>query len=95
MTTATRSKSRAKPKSSKPTPEEKLVKEHNVIIRNFPKDVFDLMMKLSKEVVKETALEGKINKETYDSWSVFKENARLRSPFAEHGYVKAIKLIQK
>ena len=66
--------------------QQKLIKEHNVIIRNFPKDVFDLMMKISKEVVSETALEGKLNKDIYNSWGKFKENARLRSPFNEHGY---------
>ena len=66
--------------------QEKLVKEHSVIIRNFPKDVFNLMMSLSKEVVAETALEGKINKDIYDSWNKFKKNAIERSPFNEHGY---------
>ena len=66
--------------------QQKLIKEHGVIIRNFPKDVFDLMMKISKEVVSETALEGKLNKDIYNSWGKFKENARLRSPFNEHGY---------
>ena len=66
--------------------QEKLVKEHSVIIRNFPKDVFNLMMSLSKEVVAETASEGKINKDIYDSWNKFKENAIERSPFNEHGY---------
>ncbi len=66
--------------------QQKLVNSHGVIIKNFPKDVFDLMMELSKEVVSETASEGKINREIYDSWSFFKKNAKLRSPFAEHGY---------
>ena len=66
--------------------QEKLVKEHDVIIRNFPKDVFNLMMKLSKEVVSETANEGKLNKEIYESWSVFKDKARQRAAFNEHGY---------
>ncbi len=66
--------------------QEKLVKEHGVIIRNFPKDVFSLMMSLSKEVVSETAIEGKLNKEIYESWSTFKEKARQRSAFNEHGY---------
>ena len=28
----------------------------------------------------------KINKDIYNSWGKFKENARLRSPFNEHGY---------
>ena len=46
------------------------------------------MMKISEDVVKETALEGKINKEIYDSWAAFKNNARLRAPFAEYGYAK-------
>ena len=67
--------------------QQKLVKDHDVKINNFPKDVFNLMMKLSNEVVAETANEGKINKEIYESWSSFKKQARLRSPFAEHGYV--------
>ncbi len=66
--------------------QQKLINDHGVIIRNFPKDVFDLMMKISKEVVKETSAEGKLNEEIYNSWSTFKENARLRTPFAEHGY---------
>ena len=66
--------------------QEKLVKEHGVIIRNFPKDVFNLMMSLSKEVVSETATEGKLNKEIYESWSAFKEKARQRAAFNEHGY---------
>ena len=66
--------------------QEKLVKEHGVIIRNFPKDVFNLMMSLSREVVAETALEGKINKDIYNSWNKFKQNAIKRSPFNEHGY---------
>ena len=66
--------------------QEKLVKEHGVIIRNFPKDVFNLMMSLSKEVVSETAKEGKLNKEIYDSWSDFKEKAGKRAAFNEHGY---------
>ena len=68
--------------------QQKLVNEHGVIIKNYPKDVFDLMMKISEDVVKETALEGKINKEIYDSWAAFKNNARLRAPFAEYGYAK-------
>ena len=67
--------------------QQKLVKDHDVKINNFPKDVFNLMMKLSNEVVAETANQGKINKEIYESWSSFKKQARLRSPFAEHGYV--------
>ncbi len=67
--------------------QQKLVNQHGVVINNFPKDVFDLMMKLSKEVVSETAAEGKINKDIYESWANFKKNARLRSPYAEHGYV--------
>ena len=66
--------------------QEKLVKEHSVIIRNFPKDVFNLMMSLSKDVVSETAAEGKLNKKIYESWSVFKEKARQRAAFNEHGY---------
>ena len=66
--------------------QEKLVKEHGVIIRNFPKDVFNLMMSLSKEVVSETAAEGKLNKKIYESWSVFKEKATQRAAFNEHGY---------
>ena len=44
------------------------------------------MMKLSKEVVSETANEGKLNREIYDSWSTFKEKARKRAAFNEHGY---------
>ena len=66
--------------------QEKLVKEHGVIIRNFPKDVFNLMMSLSKAVVSETAAEGKLNKKIYESWSTFKEKARQRAAFNEHGY---------
>ena len=66
--------------------QEKLVKEHGVIIRNFPKDVFNLMMALSKDVVSETAAEGKLNKKIYESWSTFKEKARQRAAFNEHGY---------
>ena len=66
--------------------QEKLVKEHSVIIRNFPKDVFNLMMSLSKDVVSETAAEGKLNKKIYESWSAFKEKARQRAAFNEHGY---------
>ena len=66
--------------------QEKLVKEHGVIIRNFPKDVFNLMMSLSKDVVSETAAEGKLNKKIYESWSAFKEKARQRAAFNEHGY---------
>ncbi len=66
--------------------QQKLINTHGVIIKNFPKDVFDLMLKLSKDVVRETSTEGKINKEIYDSWSAFKKNARLRGPFAEYGY---------
>mgnify|MGYP001190087141 CR=1 FL=1 len=67
--------------------QQKLVNMHGVKINNFPKDVFKLMMKLSSDVVAETADEGKINKEIYESWSTFKKNARLRSPYAEQGYV--------
>ena len=66
--------------------QEKLVKEHGVIIRNFPKDVFNLMMSLSKDVVSETAAEGKLNKKIYESWSTFKDKARQRAAFNEHGY---------
>ena len=66
--------------------QQKLVNDHGVIIRNFPKDVFNLMILLSKEVATETASEGKINKDIYDSWYKFKENAIKRSPFNEHGY---------
>ncbi len=66
--------------------QQKLVKEHGVIIRNFPKDVFNLMMSLSKDVVSETAAEGKLNKKIYESWSTFKEKARQRAAFNEHGY---------
>ena len=66
--------------------QEKLVKEHGVIIRNFPKDVFNLMMSLSKDVVSETAAEGRLNKKIYESWSTFKEKARQRAAFNEHGY---------
>ena len=66
--------------------QEKLVEEHGVIIRNFPKDVFNLMMSLSKDVVSETAAEGKLNKKIYESWSAFKEKARQRAAFNEHGY---------
>ena len=66
--------------------QEKLVKEHSVIIRNFPKDVFNLMISLSKDVVAETATEGKLNKKIYESWSAFKEKARQRAAFNEHGY---------
>ena len=66
--------------------QEKLVKEHGVIIRNFPTDVFTLMMSLSKDVVSETAAEGKLNKKIYESWSTLKEKARQRAAFNEHGY---------
>ena len=66
--------------------QEKLVKDHKVLIKNFPKDVFNLMIKLSKEVVAETASEGKINKEIYNSWSTFKKKASYRNDFNEHGY---------
>ena len=61
-------------------------KGKKVLIKNFPKDVFNLMMSLSREVVAETALEGKINKDIYNSWNKFKQNAIKRSPFNEHGY---------
>ena len=66
--------------------QKKLVNEYNVLIRNFPQDVFNLMISLSKDVVFETAAEGKINKEIYESWSLFKENSRQRAPFNENGY---------
>ena len=66
--------------------QQKLVNEHGVIIRNFPKDVFNLMMTLSKEVVSETASEGKLNKEIYESWVAFKNIAKDRAAFNEHGY---------
>ncbi len=67
--------------------QQKLINKHGVIINNFPKDVFRLMMQISSDVVAETASLGKINKDIYESWSSFKKNARLRSPYAEHGYV--------
>ena len=68
--------------------QQKLINKHGVIINNFPQDVFDSMIKLSRQVVEETSSEGKINKDIYESWSKFKENARLRAPYAEHGYVR-------
>ncbi len=67
--------------------QQKLVNKHNVEVLNFPKEVFKAMIKISDEVVAETAGEGKINREIFDSWISFKKLARLRSPFAEQGFI--------
>ncbi len=67
--------------------QQKLVNEHNVEVLNFSKDIFKNMIKISDEVVAETASEGKINKEIYNSWKNFKKIARKRAPFAEHGFI--------
>tara|TARA_B100001248_G_scaffold260849_1_gene250230 strand:- start:7454 stop:8575 length:1122 start_codon:yes stop_codon:yes gene_type:complete len=67
--------------------QQKLVNDHKVEVLNFPKQVFKEMIKISNDVVAETAEEGNINKRIYDSWSNFKKIARLRSPFAEQGFI--------
>ena len=45
------------------------------------------MIEISNDVVAETANEGKLNRQIFDSWNNFKNLARLRSPFAEHGFI--------
>ena len=67
--------------------QQKLIKEHNVEVLNFPKSVFKSMIEISNDVVAETANEGKLNRQIFDSWNNFKNLARLRSPFAEHGFI--------
>ncbi len=67
--------------------QQKLVNEHNVEVLNFPKQVFKTMINISNDVVAETASEGKINRKIYESWNKFKNVARLRSPFAEQGFI--------
>ena len=67
--------------------QQKLVNNHGVIIKNFPKDVFKKILEISEDVVAETANLGKINKEIYDSWASFKRNTKLRAPYAEFGYL--------
>ncbi len=66
--------------------QEKLVNNHGVIIKNFPKKVFKKILEISEQVVAETANEGEINSAIYNSWSSFKEKTKLRAPFAEFGY---------
>ena len=68
--------------------QKKLINEHNVKIGNFPKEVYDIMFKISEEVVAETANEGDINKRIYNSWLEFKNDVRERAPFAEQGYME-------
>ena len=67
--------------------QQKLIEQHGVIIRNFPKEVFKKILEISNNVVSETANQGKINKEIYSSWSNFKNNTKLRAPYAEFGYL--------
>ena len=66
----------------------KLVDTHGVIMNNFPKEVYDTMFKISEEVVAETANDGEINKKIYNSWIKFKEDVRVRAPYAEQGYME-------
>ncbi len=67
--------------------QQKLVNQHNVEVLNFPKKVFKTMINISNDVVAETANQGEINKKIYNSWNKFKNIARLRAPFAEHGFI--------
>ena len=67
--------------------QQKLVNAHNVEVLNFPKKVFKEMINISNDVVAETANQGNINKQIYNSWNKFKSIARLRAPFAEHGFI--------
>ena len=67
--------------------QQKLITEHNVEVLNFPKSVFKEMIEISNDVVAETANEGKLNRQIFNSWNKFKNLARLRSPFAEQGFI--------
>ena len=67
--------------------QQKLISEHNVEVLNFPKSVFKTMLKISNDVVAETADAGKINRQIFESWKNFKNLARLRSPYAEQGFI--------
>ena len=67
--------------------QEKLIKNHGVKVQNYPKDVFKKILQISQEVVKETASEGKINADIYESWITFKDKTRKRAKFAEYGYL--------
>ncbi len=69
--------------------QKKLVNDHGVIIRSFPKEVFAAMMLYSEEVLASTASEGILNDKIYQSWINFRKEARARAPYAEQGYMNS------
>lgn len=65
-----------------------LTEEHGVVLRPFPADVFEEMMRHSDDVVRETAREGDLARRIFESWERFRTEARARNPYAEQGYLQ-------
>jgi TRAP-type mannitol/chloroaromatic compound transport system substrate-binding protein len=66
-----------------------LKNKHNVDIRPYPEDILQAFFKNSEEVVASVAEDGAIEKEIFESYNQYRNNARQMSPYTELGFLQA------
>lgn len=58
-------------------------------IRVYPQEILHAFFKTSETVVAETAMEGKINRQIFESYSKYRKYAMDMAPVSEYGFIKA------
>lgn len=62
-----------------------LINDHGITPRKMPDEVIKMLLKISDDVVAETADLGPLNRRIYESWSTFRDQAAVLAPYAEKG----------
>lgn len=68
---------------------ETLVNEHNVILKQFPKEVFSALKKASIETLDEVAAADPMSQKVYDSFKDFSKKVRAWHEVSERAYINA------
>ena len=66
-----------------------LLNEHQVELREFPKEVMTTMKVLSNEVLAEIAAKDELSKRVYESFSTFRDKAKAWHKISEQAYLNA------
>ncbi len=68
--------------------QEKLINQHQVDIRHFPREVIKKAFKISEDIVKETADVDPLARRIFENWWNFRNRLIKRAPYAEMGYMQ-------
>lgn len=67
----------------------KLVEEHGVEVRQFPKEVLEQFRRLAEDVLKEESERSELSKKIYESFRTFRERSQAFQKISEQAYFEA------